>query len=307
MKFGILMVAIVGFATPTLAQQPPPMPMAETAAAPAEPDSVPLYPDMKRPEISTENWVRFGPDLAVRNVTYPTITPFLPDPAKATGAAVVVAPGGAFMLLAWDLEGVATAKWLADHGIAAFLLKYRVMTTPSDEQEAAVFMGRKMAEAMKDPAGPPTIFEPRATEDGIAALKLVRVNAAKWGVDAKRVGMMGFSAGAMTTMNTALAATAADKPAFMGYIYGPMYPIEVPADAPPMFAAIAMDDGLFKAHGLALIDRWRKAGRPVELHAYERGDHGFGTGRPGTTTMGVMPQFREWLEMRGYLKANPKQ
>lgn len=304
MKFGILTLACVGFVTPTLAQQPQSFPTPQTAEAPADPDAIPLYPDLKRPKISTENWVRFGSDLAVRNVTYPTITPFLPNPTKATGAAVVVAPGGAFMLLAWDLEGVATAKWLADHGIAAFLLKYRVMATPRSEQEAAVFMGRKMSDAMKDPAGPPTIFEPKATEDGIAALKLVRANAGKWGIDSRRVGMMGFSAGAMTTMNTALEATGADKPAFMGYIYGPMYPIEVPADAPPMFAAIAMDDSLFKAHGLALIDNWRKAGRPVELHAYERGDHGFGTGRPGTTTMGVMPQFREWLAMNGYLKAN---
>jgi acetyl esterase/lipase len=304
MKFGILILASVGFVTPTLAQQPRTFPTPQSAEAPADPNAVPLYPDLRPPKISTENWARFGNDLVVRNVTYPTITPFLPDPAKATGAAVVVAPGGAFMLLAWDLEGVATAKWLADHGIAAFLLKYRVMATPPGEQEAAVFMGRKMAEAMKDPSGPPTIFEPKATQDGIAALKLVRANAAKWNIDAKRVGMMGFSAGAMTTMNTALEAAGADKPAFMGYIYGPMYPIEVPADAPPMFAAIAMDDSLFKAHGLALIDNWRKAGRPVELHAYEHGDHGFGTGRPGTTTMGVMPQFRDWLAMNGYLKAN---
>jgi acetyl esterase/lipase len=286
-------------ATPAslLAQYPTAVP----AQAPLETNAVPLYPEMKRPKMSTENWVRFGGDLAVRNVTYPTITPYLPDAAKATGASVVVAPGGAFMLLAWDLEGVATARWLADHGIAAFVLKYRLIPTPPDEAEAAKFMGAKMAEAMRDPSGPPTIFEPRATDDGIAALKLVRANAARWNIDPQRVGMMGFSAGAMTTMNTAVAAKATEKPAFIGYIYGPMYPAEIPADAPPMFAAIAMDDSLFQAHGLALIDSWRKAKRPVELHAYERGDHGFGTGRPGTTTMGVMPQLLSWLEMQGLL------
>ena len=76
-----------------------------------------------------------GRDLAVRNVTRPTITPVLPDPAKATGAAVVVAPGGAFMLLAMDHEGWAVAHALADRGIAAFVLKYRLNPTPADEAE----------------------------------------------------------------------------------------------------------------------------------------------------------------------------
>lgn len=99
----------------------------------------------------------------------------------------------------------------------------------------------------------------------------------------------------------ALAARPGERPAFIGYIYGPMLPIAVPADAPPMFAAIAMDDGLFKTHGLGLVEAWSKAGRPVELHAYERGDHGFGIGKPGTTTTGVMPQFRNWLAMRDLL------
>lgn len=70
-----------------------------------------------------------------------------------------------------------------------------------------------------------------------------------------------------------------------------------------MFVAIVMDDGQFKVHGLGLIDSWRKAHRPVELHAYERRGHGFGTGKPGTTTTGLMPQFPDWLDMRGMLNA----
>lgn len=107
-------------------------------------------------------------------------------------------------------------------------------------------------------------------------------------------------------MNTAMATEGNEKPDFIGYIYGRMLPMEVSADAPAKFAAIAMDDGLFKIYGLGLVDSWRKAERPVELHAYERADHGFGTGRPGTTTTGVMPQFRDWLEMRGLLAA-PKE
>lgn len=277
------------------------MPVAAPAQAPAEPDAIPLYPDMKAPKVSTENWVRFGQDLAVRNVTVPTLTPVLPDPAKATGAAVIVAPGGAFMLLSMEHEGWSVARWLADHGIAAFVLKYRLNQTPADTDEAAAYMGKRMADSLRDPTAPPSISEPRATLDALAALKLVRANAGKWAVDAGRVGMIGFSAGAMTTLNAALEGKGGDRPAFIGYVYGPMLARDVPTDAPPMFAAIANDDSLFPNPSYALVESWRRAHAPVELHAYERGNHGFGKGAPGTTTMGLLPQFLSWMEMRGLL------
>jgi len=284
-------------AAPAAAQMPVPVP----AQAPAEPDAIPLYPAMKAPKVSTENWVRFGQDLAVRNVTVPTLTPVLPDPAKATGAAVIVAPGGAFMLLSMEHEGWSVARWLADHGIAAFVLKYRLNQTPADTAQASAYMGKRMAESLRDPTAAPGITEPRATLDALAALKLVRGKAGAWGVDARRVGMIGFSAGAMTTLNAALEGKGSDRPAFIGYVYGPMLAREAPADAPPMFAAIANDDRLFPNPSYALVEAWRRAHVPVELHAYERGDHGFGIGKPGTTTMGVMPQFLSWMEMRGLL------
>ncbi|WP_416463523.1 alpha/beta hydrolase [Sphingomonas sp. VDB2] len=295
-------VALV-LAVPAIAQMPTPVP----AEAPADPNAIPLYPDMKAPKGSTENWVRFGKDLAVRNVTVPTITPVLPDPAKATGAAVVVAPGGAFMLLAMDHEGWSVARWLADHGIAAFVLKYRLNQTPADIGEASAYMGKRMAESLRDPTAAPGITEPRATLDALAALKLVRAGAGKWGVDPQRVGMIGFSAGAMTVLNAALEGKGSDRPSFIGYVYGPMLAREVPADAPPMFAAIANDDSLFPNPSYGLVESWRRAHVPVELHAYERGDHGFGTGKPGTTTMGVLPQFQAWLDMRGLLNAKAAQ
>lgn len=65
----------------------------------------------------------------------------------------------------------------------------------------------------------------------------------------------------------------------------------VPANAPPMFAALAMDDPAFGRKGFAVVDSWNRAGRPVELHAYEHGAHGFGIGLPGTTSTLVMPEF----------------
>ncbi|WP_188063708.1 alpha/beta hydrolase [Sphingobium sp. KCTC 72723] len=293
----IIFAAMLACAAPALAQPPAPT----AATAPKESGAIPLYPADGPARADGENWVRFGPHYAVRNVTRATITPFLPDPKKATGAAVVVAPGGAFMLLAMEHEGWNVARWLADQGIAAFVLKYRLNQTPADMAQASAYMGKRMADSLRDPAAPPTISEPRATQDALAALKMIRSGAAGWGVDPQRVGMIGFSAGAMTTMNAALEGQGSDLPAFIGYIYGPMLARAVPADAPPLFAAIANDDSLFPNPGYGIVESWRKAARPVELHAYERGDHGFGAGKPGTTTMGVLPQFRDWMAMRGLL------
>lgn len=280
-----------------LAQPPIPTP----ASAPEERGAIPLYPADGPARNDDEDWQRFGTDYAVRNVTRATVTPFLPTADKATGAAVIVAPGGAFMALALEHEGWKVARWLADHGVAAFVLKYRLNRTPSDLAAAGAYIDQRMRDSMKDPAALPTISEPRATLDALAALKMVRAGAKAWGVDPARVGMIGFSAGAMTVMNATLEGKGADRPAFIGYIYGPMQARDVPVDAPPMFAAIAADDSLFGAQPYAVIDSWRRAKRPVEFHAYERGDHGFGMGWPGTTATGVLPQFRDWMAMHGWL------
>lgn len=280
---------------------------------PPSPDAIPLYPagTLPRPAV-TERWNRMvgeiGPahvdDRSVRNVTEPTITPVLPDPAKATGAAVIVAPGGAFQSLSIDSEGFAVARRLADRGIAAFVLKYRLNETPADNDAFLARIGAIFAAAARDDAKP-DVSEPRATADALQALKLVRAQAARWRVDPARVGMIGFSAGAMTAMQAVLTGAPEQRPAFFGYIYGPMLPVAVPADAPPMFAALALDDGLFGRQGFGVVEAWHKAKRPVELHAYEHGDHGFGTGRPGTTSVQVIPEFVAWMEANGWLRARP--
>ena len=168
-------------------------------------------------------------------------------------------------------------------------------------------MGQRIAASLRDPNAAPAITEPRATLDALAALKLVRGGADKWDIDPQRVGMIGFSAGAMTTLNAALEGKGADRPSFIGYVYGPMLARDVPGDAPPMFAAIANDDSLFPNPSYALVESWRRARVSVELHAYERGDHGFGTGTPGTTSMGVLPQFLSWMHMHGLLQRSSEQ
>jgi len=242
----------------------------------------------------------------VRNVTYPTLIPVLPKPGTANGTAVIVAPGGGFMFLSMEGEGWAVARALADHGVTAFVLKYRLNPTPADEKQyqAAIFkliMDAAKKEGQQLPTGDLT-----AGKDALAALKLVRSRAKEWNIDPERVGMIGFSAGAMTTLSAVLDAEGDGDPAtlppdFFGYIYGPMGPVKAPENAPPMFAALAMDDTMFSRGGYELVGAWRDAGRPVELHIFQSGGHGFGLGKPGTTNALLMPEFLAWMKMNGWL------
>jgi dienelactone hydrolase len=297
-----IVILMLAGSTGLAAQNSPPK--AEVIAAPAEPGAIPLYGEATPGAASSENWSLYdGKHHIVRNVTRPTLTAFLPDPAKATGAAVVVAPGGAYMLLAIGPEGWEVAKRLNDRGIAAFVLKYRVMATPVGEAEASAFMNDKVKKGLPDPKKQPTLQYPPSTDDGLAALALIRQNAARYGVDPKRVGMIGFSAGAMTSLNTVIAAKAGEGPDFFGYIYGPQAAVRVPKDAPPMFSAIAFDDPLFPSMGFPIAAAWHKAKRPVEVHAYGRGGHGFGLGIPGTTTTLMLDQFVAWMDMQGLLQS----
>ncbi|MFN3457398.1 MAG: alpha/beta hydrolase [Novosphingobium sp.] len=287
-------------AAPTVAQGGPPQSV--PAAAPAEPNAIPLYGDKTPGSADTEQWVKFNDSsLAVRNVTLPTITPVLPDPAKATGAAVVVAPGGAFMMLAMDHEGWSVARALADRGIAAFLLKYRLNPTPKDEVEAGKYMREALLKEVGRPMSGDLLGKSFAPADGKAAIAWVQANAVKYGIDPARIGMIGFSAGAMTARRVALDADTPVRPAFVGYIYGPQDPEPVPANAPPFFDAIALNDSLFPNKGFAIAQSYLEAKRPVEIHGYQTGDHGFGLGIPGTTTTLLIDEFTAWLRMQGFL------
>ena len=113
--------------------------------------------------------------------------------------------------------------------------------------------------------------------------------------------MVGFSAGAMLTMATTLSAGNA-KPAFIGDIYGPLEAVTVPAEAPPLFAALAADDPLFAGRGMGLIDSWVAAKRPVEFHLYGQGGHGFGMYPKETTSTGWFDAFYKWIVMNGFTK-----
>ena len=278
-------------------------PLPDLISAPADPDAIPLYGSSTPGSAKSENWSKQGDNVIVRNVTRPTLTPVLPAPGKATGAAVIVAPGGGFTALSTDTEGFQVARVLAAHGIAAFVLKYRLIATPADETAARVFSIKRIVAAIADPATAFSLQNAESTEDGLAAVALVRSNAAKWSIDPKRVGIMGFSAGAMTALSTSLAAQAGNRPAFIGYVYGPQIAPAVPADAPPLFNAIALDDQIFHSDGFPIVAAWLKAKRPVEVHGYGRGGHGFGgLGMKDTTTTLLMDEFMTWLSMQGFLR-----
>jgi acetyl esterase/lipase len=239
----------------------------------------------------------------VRNVTRATLTPVLPA-GLGSGAAVIVAPGGGFLGLAIEDEGWKVARWLANHGIAAFVLKYRVLPTPRDN---AVFQD-SLARAMrgeKTGVTPPDDTPAEALADGIAALRYVRGHAGEYRIDPKRVGFMGFSAGGFLTRSV-VADGGADRPDFAAPIYPNMKPMKVPADAPPMFVTIAADDFLLqRAGGFGLIDSYRAAGRSIEFHLLADGGHGFGLGKAGTASEGWIERFYTWLGSRGFLRARP--
>lgn len=276
---------------------------------PEQPDAIELGTGSLPGATAQESWHRQYGSRFARNVTVATLTPFLPEPSKASGAAVIVAPGGGFRTLSMDNEGSDLARALADRGVAAFVLKYRLNQTPADLDEFATTpMGRPPANAAAGGRAPtrPSREDMAARiapmiADADAAFALIRANSVKWRVDPDRIGMIGFSAGAMLTMAVTLNSHDA-KPAFIGNIYGPLGAVDVPADAPPLFAAIAADDPLFGQPNFGLIEAWRKADRPVEFHYYEQGGHGFGMYNKETTSTGWFDAYVSWLRMHGHLR-----
>ncbi len=281
-----------------MSQEPPKTPI----EAPAEPNAIPLGTGGVEGQTAKETWYKQWGDPFVRNVSRATLTPFLPERSKANGAAVIVAPGGGFRILSMGNEGWEVAQALNKHGVAAFVLKYRLQRTVEDWAEFD--KGNPLtAPTPGAPPGPPNFAElmKLPLEDATAAFKMVRARAKEWGIDPNRVGMIGFSAGAGTTMAATLQSTE-NKPAFIAPIYGSLRAVEVPADAPPMFVALAADDPLFGKSDFGLISAWQKAGRPVEFHLYQNGGHGFGLGNPNRTSTGWFPQFMLWLEVNGLLK-----
>jgi acetyl esterase/lipase len=271
--------------------------------APQEPNAIPLNTGGVENQPAKESWFRQWGDPMARNITKATLTPFLADPKKANGTSVIVAPGGGFMWLSMGNEGWEVAEALAAKGINAFVLKYRLQPTLDKLEDFEGQMNQRFADAAKNSKEPPKRPNwdlSNQLADVEAAYALINSKSKEWNVDMKKIGMMGFSAGAGLTMHTTLNSKTV-KLAFIAPIYGGMGPVTVPKDAPPMFVAIATDDFLFNGD-TGLIKSWYDAKVPVELHLYQNGGHGFGLGNPNRTSNKWFDSYIHWLDVNGFLK-----
>lgn len=303
MKRVILLACLALVSLAVLAQGAAPVPTLNMSAiaAPDETGSLALTsaPDGR----ASEQWQTIFSGRTVRNVTQPALIPFVPAAGTANGTAVIIAPGGAYLSLSMDSEGYDVAKWLAQRGVTAFVLKYRTEPTPRDLPGFEKVLHQMFGGLQKPGAGTPP-GEARAVEDALLALRFVRANAARWGVATGRIGIVGFSAGGRAATTAAMHADAASRPDFLGSIYGALSSkAPVPGDAPPAFVAVAADDALGgPSRGMETFEAWRAAGRPVELHIYQGGGHGFGMRKQGATSDHWIEAFHWWLGASGFLK-----
>ena len=233
------------------------------------------------PELAASYWVK--------NVHNPSITVFLPPKEKATGAAIIVCPGGGFRELGFNGEGVAPAQFLTNLGIAAFALKYRL---PRETNS-------------------PYSLKIHPLQDGQRAMRYVRSHAKEWGIDPQRIGIMGFSAGGEVASLVSYDpgdgdANAADpidrlsaRPDFQIMIYpGPLgIPDFIPTNAPPAFWLAANDDRQPARSITEVIPKYREAKVPIEVHLFAKGGHAFnmGTRSKLATLKGWPNRLTDWL------------
>ena len=263
----------------------------------AEPDAILLWPggapgsegrtDKEIVDRSTNG------ERRVSNIHQPSLTPYLPPKDKAKGTAVIIAPGGAHRYLAIDHEGYNVARWLSEQGIAGFVLKNRLARDTNSTYK----------------------IEIHALADTQRAVRLVRSRATEWGINPKRVGVMGFSAGGelaalVSTRFDSGNADATDpierqscKPDFQALIYpGRSRDIVATSHSPPVFLACAYNDRPDISEGLAEVYlKFKKAGVPAELHIYGTGGHGFGLRSTNKKPIGAWAErFADWLADSGF-------
>ncbi len=277
------------------------------------PDGPPTTIDGMPPEVSYV--VRAGiaeGTTFLRNISQPTLTVFTPAHGSANGMGIIVVPGGGWTINAWTHEGLDVASWLTGLGYTAFLLKYRVQASHPDQakfEAAMATIDAGLATPIPNASKPRAIGDVIATDaysraraacadDGRRAIELVREHASRFGLRSDAIGMIGFSAGAFLAVDVALDPRA-DQLAFIAPVYGgETRGASVPADAPPLFTAVAQDDVLVRIVEGLHAD-WSAADRPCELHVFARGAHGFGMVEQGLPSDRWTDMFLAWLDDLG--------
>ena len=257
-------------------------------------------------QIEKESPFPGGQFSVVRNVTTPTLTAHLPLAELATGTGVIIAPGGGFRFLSMGAEGHDVAHWLAQRGIAAFVLKYRTVETP----EVDLDMWLEIQATLAGGGGRPFLPSEDAkagVADGQRAIEIVRRDAAEWGLSPDRIGFLGFSAGGIIASYLALLASGVNRPDFVAPIYGAPFgdsPV-IPASLPPIFLACSSDDALMIDHVHTFSTSLRRAGHHPEMHIYREGGHGFGLNKQGKSSDFWIDDFYNWLRSLGYANRAP--
>ncbi|EDY83061.1 hypothetical protein VDG1235_2685 [Verrucomicrobiia bacterium DG1235] len=237
-------------------------------------EEIPIWPGLapgteNRPNEETITNERF------RNIYQPSLTVHLPPRELATGASVLICPGGGYRHLAIFKEGHHTSSWLNSLGITAFVLKYR-------------------------------LNEDEALQDSLQAMRYIRQNANRWQIDPNKLGLMGFSAGGHLLLNTVSHADASAKPNFLVVMYPVTRGIDLetafPANASPTIVFGASDDTTTPpANAISVYQSVLSAGHPTELHLYETGGHGFGLGLYRGPVIDWTDRCEVWFEKRGLL------
>ncbi|MCC6509196.1 MAG: alpha/beta hydrolase [Pirellulaceae bacterium] len=264
----------------------------------AEPEPIPLWekgaPGSEARKLEPEKIDQTNGKFDVTNVHNPSLTAYLPKPEKATGTAIIIAPGGGHRVLCLGHEGGALGQWLADHGIAAFVLRYRLARE----------------------AGSSYSVDEHAMLDTRRAIRTVRSRASQWQINPERIGILGFSAGgelaALAAMQSDMgdpnasdpAERASSRPDFQVLIYpGSSKRFTVQAGMPPAFIALGENDRPDISLGMAeLYMKYKAAGVPCELHIYSGVGHGFGFRPTNKGAVAAWPtRMQEWLAAKKLL------
>jgi len=282
------------------------------SCAQAQQKIIPLY---SGPAPGSESW-NWGEkennnnlfhERVVYNVSQPTLTVFIPDTPVANGTGVVICPGGAFQVLSIDQEGYDVARWLNKKGITAFVLKYRLMHTLTDDpvkelmakNPGATSANKKFEEEVR-----PVVA--MAIADAKAAVEYVRKYAAEYKLAPNHIGLIGFSAGGTLAAGVAYNHNPENRPDFVAPIYpylGNFSRDSIPKDAPPMFIAVAADDYFgFDKPSADLYKEWTASKHSAELHIYSKGGHGFGMKKQNLPSDSWIDRFGDWMKLLGYMK-----